>query len=582
VHENQPLVSPDRRLVLVSDARLDNREQLIPALIGKGYLDSPNPTDADLILAAYRCWGDACLQHLLGDFVFALWDAAERCLLLGRDALGSRSLCYQWDGRRCLFASEAGQVLDGSDLPVRINEGKIAEYLENIWDDQEETFFESVYYCPPAHCLRVSDRGLHKRRYWDIDPEARIRYWDEREYAEHFLELLTAAVRSRLRSIGPVGLSLSGGLDSTLVAAIAAGLLPETNLPQEHLKTFSYSFDELRSCDERNYIQPVVDRYQLDATYIPCDDKWTLRDLSNWPMERDFIWSDAFAGLPSAAMKAAQQAGCRVLLNGQFGDALFVGGHYWAADLLYERRFRELGRAYTRHGSQIRWKRDIVNYGLRQLIPPGLKQVYRQLRSDSAGWSNPGLHPGLARRTRLAERKARRRPRSNFTVPGKRARMSALTNSSWAQGWGETRKCHNQYQLEMESPYYDRRLVEYAMALPANQLGRPWRNRWVQRNAMAGLLPEAVSERRSKTTFEPLMQKGLFSGEGVCLKNLLAQARIVEGNFVRADWLTDRLDGKTNSDQENLYLWLFISLELWLRAVKPCNNEYLNTHLFNN
>lgn len=190
---------------------------------------------------------------------------------------------------------------------------------------------------------------MSKSRYWDIDPQTRIRYRDDREYTDHFLDLLTDATCCRIRSIGPVGLSLSGGLDSTLLAALATGLLPESNLPQRRLKTFSYVFDELKSCDERAYIQPVVDHLGLAAASTPCDDKWALKDLARWPMERDTIWNDAYSWLVVAVAEAARSAGCRVLLSGQYGEVLFLGGHYWAAELIRAGRWRERGRWIQRN-----------------------------------------------------------------------------------------------------------------------------------------------------------------------------------------------------------------------------------------
>lgn len=563
--EQQPLLSPDGRLVLVADARIDNREELLGALGGDL---PPDPTDADLILAAWWRWGELSLERLLGDFVFAMWDRREQRLFLARDALGARSLCYSFDGRRCLFASEVGQILDSPNFPLQINEGKIAVYLANIQQGHEETFFEGVSYCPPAHILTLSRGGVRKHRYWEVDPTARIRYPDDRDYAAHFLELVTAAVRCRLRAIGPVGISLSGGQDSTLLAAVASRLLPELKLPQTRLKSFSYVFDELTSCDERAYIRPVVERYGLDATYIPTDDQWTLKDLANWPVERDYLCSDAFALLAMAVARAARQAGCRVLLDGHFGDVLFLGGRYWAADWLQRRGFGELLRALVAHRRDIDWREDLIDHGIRQLVPVPFKRAYRRWRPRRVSWEKIGLHPDLVARTRLTARAAGDALDRCYTAPGQWVRLSTLTDSSWAEGAGEARKLYNRLGLEAESPYYDRRLVEFVMALPADQLGRPWRNRWVQRNAMRGLLPEAVCERRAKTTFDPLMKLGLFERENETVQGLLQDSRGVRDRFVEAGWLARALSVRLPPVDVMYQLWLFLSLELWLQCLE--------------
>ena len=564
VGEAQPLIGGvNGRYILVADARIDNRAELMSALRGEIPLPAA-PTDADLIMAAFLRWGEDCLPRLLGDFVFALWDTTARALLLARDALGGRSLSYHYDGRRCIFASEVDQILQAPGFELRINDRKVADYLADWTHEQEETYFESICFCPPAHIIRLSGNGLQKRRYWDIDPDARLRYRDDREYAEHFLAVLADATACRMRSVGNIGLSLSGGLDSTLLAALASRRLPAGNSTQTRLKTFSYVFDRLTHCDERAYITPVVERYDLDARCLPCDDKWALKDLPHWPVERDTIWSDAYTWLVVSVAGAAQDAGCRVLLNGQYGDVLFLGGHYWAAEMLKDGRWLELAKLWRQQHEYVDFNRDLLHYGARQLIPQRIKRLLRRLHLH-APWNNPALHPDLAARTRLRER-AQNDPRARrFNRPGQWARLATLCEHSWPQGFCDTRKLYARFGLESESPYFDRRLVELVISLPADQLGRPWRGRWVQRNAMHDLLPNAVVERLFKTDFERLTRDGLFRREAHTVRSLLANPRCVQRGYVRADWLKQTLNRGDPVPQETLYwLWRIIALELWL------------------
>ena len=162
-----------------------------------------------------------------------------------------------------------------------------------------------------------------------------------------------------------------------------------------------------------------------------------------------------------------------------------------------------------------------------------------------------------------------------FAAPGQWVRLTAMTESSWSEGYGESRKYYNRFGLEAESPYFDRRLVEYVMALPAEQLGRPWRNRWVQRNAMVGLLPAAVRERVGKTNFEPLMTRGLFEREIGIVHTILAEPRSVERNVVRSGWLRQALEDQRFASEHGYELWQIISLELWLQ--KQSDLAYVST-----
>ena len=244
--EKQPLLSG--HCTLSSDARLDNREQLIQLL----HLDQEQAvglSDASLIMHSYYQWGVDCLHYLLGDYIFALWDDRKQHVFLARDALGARDICYYVDKIRCLAASEVSQILSHPAVEARINDNRVAARLGHLWDKPEETYYENIKYLPPAHGMIVTAERVKLWRYWDVDAHKTIHCRDDREYADQYLVLLTDAVRCRLRTVGPVGISLSGGLDSSALAAIAVPLVPKLVFGQERFVSFSYLFDELRSFD---------------------------------------------------------------------------------------------------------------------------------------------------------------------------------------------------------------------------------------------------------------------------------------------------------------------------------------------
>jgi len=556
--ERQPLVSEDGQCVLSCDARLDNRAELAAAL-GLSESELGALSAAALILASYRRWGIECATHLLGDWALALWDAARQHLFVACDALGARGLCYYVDADRAIVASEILSILAHPAVQVRMNEAKVAEFLAGLSDEQEESFYQGILYCPPGHGLLITAEAVHKWRYWDIDPQRRIRYPSDGDYAAHYLDLLREVLRSRLRSSGPVALSMSGGLDSTSLAALTAPLLAPAAL-----KTYSYAFDELATCDEREYIRPVVDRYGLDATYIPCDGQWTLRDLDRWPMERDYIWSDAYAWLPRSVMEAASRDGCRLLLAGYYGDTLACGGRFWALDMLRGLRWGQLAGILARQSRGIDWRGDLLQGALQQLLPQQLAQVYYRLQPRPLQSLHPGMHPHLAQRTRLRERIAHTQPWRRFRAPGLGGRYRTLTENVFPQGRATVRKAYNRFGLEPESPYYDRRLVEFVLAVPADQLARPGWDRWMHRKAMTGLLPEPVRLRRRFTEFGALADKGLRHKEIETVRALLRQPQIVAREMIRADWLQRAVQDLEGGVGDWFPLWQCISLELWL------------------
>lgn len=546
-------------LVITADLRLDNRADLLAQLsLPPGV---PAPPDAILALLAYQKWGVDCPRYLLGDFAFVLWDARRQRLFAARDPLGVRDLCYYIDDQQALLASEIQQLLAHPAVTARLNEGKVAQYLASLWQDQAETFYQDIFYCPPAHSLSIGATTVECHRYWDIDPEYQLRYRQPEAYTAHFRELFTQAVACRLpaQAETPVGVSLSGGLDSAAVAAVAAA---QTSNP---LHSFSYVFDELVECDERAYIAAVVSHCGLKATTIGGDDKWPLRDRATWPVLRDFVYADPFVRLPLAVMSAAQQAGCRLLLTGHYGDILFAGGQYWLLDMARQGRWGQLAGTCVRHRSDIRCRQDVWEYGLRPLLPWRIRRAVRRWRPRSLAAQHPALHPDLIRRTDLPARCSQAGGETAFPAPGQWPRYRHLTLSVIPQGIAAARQLYNQHGLEAVDPFLDRRLVEFALAAPADQLGRPHRSKWALREAMQDVLPASVRERRDKTRLLALLERGLRQREQAAVRHILAQPEIVRREFVRASWLQQALTFGADWPQNRAFLWLCLSLELWLQ-----------------
>src|SRR3989449_1054025 len=252
LREQQPLVGTRGDLVLAADARIDNRGELCSLLPAPS-----DATDADLILAAYERWDETCPEHLLGDFAFAIWDAREQRLFCARDHFGVKPFYYHHRlGRLFAFASEIKGLLALPDVPRRLNETRVADYLVPLLEDKEITFYEEIVRLPPAHWMTVDREGIRRQEYWSLDPEREIRLGSDDEYAAAFREIFTEAVRCRLRSAFPVGSMLSGGLDSSSIVCVARELLAQGGCPRPH--TFSAVFDDVPECDERRYIETVL------------------------------------------------------------------------------------------------------------------------------------------------------------------------------------------------------------------------------------------------------------------------------------------------------------------------------------
>lgn len=555
VGESQPLEHGS--LVIVADARLDNRPELLPLL------ELPRDSslsDAALLLRSYLRWGETCVDFLLGDFAFAIWDPEREQLFAARDGMGARGLCFFRSEELFLLASEVRQLLAHPKVPRRMHEGKMADFLVDAWDEHGESFWQEIHYCPPGHWLRVTADRFELHRFWRPDPELRIRYRDDREYAECFLEVASKAVRCRLRSTGPVALSLSGGLDSTTVAAIAAPAL--TDQGRGSLRSFTYVFDELQTCDERVWVEELVQSYGLEPTYLPGDGCWPLRNFEEWPGDIGFVFSDPYAWLALRVADAAGQSGCRVLLTGHFGDMLFLGGAYWAADLLREKRWGPLLTEVRARRSLVSPRADLFSHGLAQLLP---RAWWSRFRRRPPAMIETVFAPSFVTRTDLEQRLVRDRRWMLYSRPGQWARVRGLVSSANPEGAMAARSWFARRGVERLDPLADRRLVELSLAFPADQLGRPGRPRRVLRNAVAELLPESIRERRDKTGFLPLFDRGMRERELGTVREILRDPEILRREIVRRDWLEEQLAPDAEWPDYGNALWKCLSLEIWLQ-----------------
>jgi asparagine synthase (glutamine-hydrolysing) len=279
VGERQPLAGTGGRCRLLFDGRLDNRQELAAALGLEA--DGGAFSDAALVLRAYERWQERSLERLLGPFALAVVDLPERRVLLGRDALGDRTLFYVLRPELLAVASEESALLALPGVSSRLEEESLARFFAVQAPASGATFFAAVRELPPAHGIAVEGTRVRAWRHWEAGPEPRLRLRGDREYAERFAATLAAAVRCRLRSTAPVAVMMSGGLDSTAVAALAAR--ERRGGGAGEVRTLSWTFDELAECDERRYMDAVVERWGLPALRFCGDDAWPLAHPESWP-----------------------------------------------------------------------------------------------------------------------------------------------------------------------------------------------------------------------------------------------------------------------------------------------------------
>ena len=560
LHEVQPFASEDESLVIVCDARIDNRKELAATLATHGIL-LRTVTDAELILKAYARWGAACPQHLLGDFAFALWDHQHRRLFCARDPIGVKPFYYHWDGDRFLFASEIKALLEVPGMAKRMNDAMIADYF--LWDFRhpDATFFDGIMQLRPAHALTLERGTLRLGRYWDATLSAQISYQRDDEYLEHFRELFSEAVRCRLRSQFPVGVMLSGGIDSTLVTAMAETLRQE-DPAWPPLTAFTLLYDDVHP-EDREVIQRLVQKFGTEAQLIqPGTDQ---APTDQCPSETP---GDAFLA-HRAALEAVRAKGCRVLLTG-FGADELVGTSEDGIlkDLLRGFRFASLAREIRRMaGAGWTTGGSILLDLLRDQVPPRLRWLIKVLLGRQVpSW----IEPGLAKRLGLAWR-IPSPERLEFPTMCQEESFKALTTPVMTLDLNHFDGAASDAMVEWRHPFLDRRLIEFFLSVPSRVKMRAGQRKGFAQLALRDIAPGPIRHQEGETPVIP-PQDGRMSRalEVRQIEQLLGPANGPLFRYVRASEMARLMSNYVDGNLSiRTPLWKMRDLQRWVQTHFP-------------
>jgi asparagine synthase (glutamine-hydrolysing) len=549
IGEKQPLELEGLPFTIVLDGRLDNRKELLSGL-DLDPQEGLHLSDAAMILKAYDRWGEACFERLLGEYAVVILDKLREELVCARDALGDRTMFFSTKGSRLVIASEPWAIAEAENTKVELEESAIARYFafENFEDGQ--TLFKNICEISPAQVIVFSAAGKRKRYHWKPDYSVKLRDRSDKNYADEFRSILEESIRCRLRVTTQAGILMSGGLDSTSVACLAAQMLG-----QKTLTTISYVFDELPECDERQYIEMVRKRWNTHSIQIPCDDLWPWKDWLNWPVNPNHPEGNPYRLLKERTYQRANQEGIRVLLTGGFGDHLYSTGSEWLADLVFEGHLLEASRElglYLRYSGLLPTMKAgfIQKVGKRVLNTlPGISRVQRKVTLPQ--WLTPYASGYLSKT-------------SPFLPSAKDRYRNLLGNLAAASSTGEIFNA-NRHALELRHPYRDRRLVEYILKVPAYQLHHRGLFKHILRNAMREILPNGIRLRPQQTSLVTLFARGQ-EREQKNLAVLFREENAVWRKYVRSDWVEKQWDVPVTAETDGpqaLIGWMCTSFSKW-------------------
>jgi asparagine synthase (glutamine-hydrolysing) len=500
-HESMPLAEGE--FAFTAAARLDGRGELCDALaVPSG--ERPSTADGRLVYLAYRRWGRDCVHHLAGDWALAAWDGRLRRLFLARDAFGQTGIYYHAGPHAFAFATSLRGLFAMPGVRRDLDEVGLARHIVAAIDDGAQTVWQDVLRLPPGHLLVRDDRGVQVEQYWRLEEAREVRFRSDGEYVEAFLAAYREAVRDRLRSTRPIGSTLSSGLDSSSVTALAAEALASDGRPLVALTMVPAHAaadriaGEHRVGDEWPRAHLVAERAGVaDHVAIHASDAtplWgLLRGREVNPHEP--LWSSGNAYWLAALLDEARRRELGLLLTGQHGNggvswsggagavwALLGGGHPGAA-------WRAVVGARDAHAGSLAGAikgtvlAPLARWIVARAIPPGAGP--RALRRFP-------INPRFARRLDLGRRfRAATARRAASALDPRAERLLTLlpgvTNAgaTW-QLWGAA------FDLDVRDPTMDQRLLELCFGIPDEQYASPVADRWLMRRAMEGWLPHEV------------------------------------------------------------------------------------------
>jgi len=584
LHEHLPLVSDDRRRALVADARIDNRHELIAAL-DLAPAAAP-PSDSQLILHAYERWGESCPEHLLGDFAFAVWDDDRHVLFCARDHMGIKPFYYYRSDTLFAFASEMRALFCLPEVPRQPYEVQIARYLAAVQDDRASTFYQDILRLPAAHACVVSKDQTRLRAYWSLDSAREVHFDTDEEYEQAFRAIFAEAVRCRLRSAFPVGCELSGGLDSSSVTCVARDILRQGGArrcggtPSLPLHTFSVLFDDVPQCDERTFINAVLDR-DCDPHYVHPDRLGPLTQGVEmlWHAEEPFGAGNLF--LRWACSESAHRVNVRVLLDGEDGDTTVSHGTGFLVELLCARNWPAVRRELDAFAARWRVTRRRVLWDLAALplihdtALERIATVWREARGVQRVPDRSYLRSDFAKRVHLDD--AGDPPALTISQIPRMARAwhEKELRSAFLQSALETAdKAAAAFSLEVRHPFLDRRLVEFCLALPTEQKVQSGWTRSITRRALAGCLPPTVQWRRGKSNLGPNFRRGLLTFDRALLEDTCADNPPVIGRYVDIAKLRGLYERCCQSrDGDEFVLFKAALLRRWLALICDARPE---------
>ena len=570
---HQPLSNEDGSVWIVFNGEIYNHRALREQLITRGHRYRTQ-SDTETIVHLYEEYGKDCVQHLRGMFAFAIWDAKRKSLFIARDRLGIKPLYYRLSSQTFLFGSEIKVLLAYPEVRPDFNRAALPEYLAFGYLSAEETFYNGVHKLMPGHRLEINEQGdLRVEQYWDLPLTPDDKPRDEHYYVESYRDLLEGAVNSHLMSDVPLGVFLSGGLDSSAVAALM------TKIRREPIETFSVGYTE-SAYSELPYARTVAQHLKSvhREVFVSRQDFFGALPKLIWHEDEPIVWPSSVALFFVAQLSRER---VKVVLTGEGSDETLAGYSRYAftlKNMAFDRVYRGLvPNAIRRQVRDSIAASPLINATVRR------KLSHTFLGLDGESWVSfyfDNFFSAFNQKDQSALLTDEFRPQ----VEAGSAYRNVLRY--WEQSSGELlqrllytdiktylvellMKQDNMSMaasIESRVPFLDHVLVEWATRVPASIQIRGTAGKWILKKAMEDLLPHSIIY-RPKLGF-PTPWSGWLAGAQLDeIESLLLESRSMDRGFFRRT-AVEKLFREHRARYRDHYdrIWRLLNLELWHRV----------------
>ena len=554
----------NNRYSIVHNGEIYNYIELKEELQKRGYAFQ-SQSDTEVILAAYDCWNDECVDHFDGMFAFVIWDEKEKELFAARDRFGEKPFFYYFDDKQFVFASEmkalwAGGIERKPNLKMLFNFVTIG-YVDNP-NKPDETFFENISKLPAASFLKyqAARHELIIEKYWDIDLDQENKKISDEEAVEQFKQLFYISVRRRLRSDVSVGTSLSGGLDSSSVVAAIKSVTKASPIGGARLSegqglagAFTAVFPNFEK-DESAFAKQVANKFSLQQFTAAVSANDLVNDLEKFLHHQEEPFGSASAFIQYKVFELAKQHNVKVLLDGQGADEILAGYHkyykwYWQ-ELFHKRKLLRSGELQAAKKNGVK-----DNFGLKNIIAslfPDFASVILERQYLLNALRQEDLTKDFVK---LQSKEAYYATPTHFNLNG------VLYFNTCLHGLEELLRYADRNSMahgrEIRLPFLNHELVEFIFSLPSHFKIRHGWTKWVLRKSMKAELPEEVIWRKEKVGFEP-PQESWMQDKKIQDVIISAKKKLVSEKILKPEVVNKKVHPLAAYDADN-YDWRYLA-----------------------